>query len=370
MRYALAALCVVHGVAHLVEFLVAWRMVGVEHPDRTKVLWGRVDLGEVGIRTYGVVWLLLAVGFAGLTIGVLLRSPWWLQGLLGLVTASLLFCLVGLPETRFGVAANGLTVLLALAAVQYSGRQMAIRDLRLEELWRSAPRSRMGVFNGSAPAGIPEGARKYLEHAIAPGTRLATAVRLRMHGEIKIGNWRAFEGEEVISGDRGMVWAATASMVGLPVVGADRVVDGEGSMEWRMLDVLPVMKASGADVTRSGLGRFAAEAMTWIPSLLVDAGKWMGEKGGRLRARMEVRGETTEMEMTTDGGGGLKEVRFNRWGNPEGQAYRLGEFRVVVDHERAFEGYTVPSRVRAGWVGAAEGDGEFFRATIDGASYR
>jgi len=36
------------------------------------------------------------------------------------------------------------------------------------------------------PANLPSAARLYLEHSIAPGTPLASAVRLRIRGEIKL----------------------------------------------------------------------------------------------------------------------------------------------------------------------------------------
>ncbi len=61
----------------------------------------------------------------------------------------------------------------------------------LDELWNSAPQSRR-AFDPTQLSTFPEAARLYLEHAIAPGTTLASAVRLRMHGEIKLRRWLPF----------------------------------------------------------------------------------------------------------------------------------------------------------------------------------
>jgi hypothetical protein len=59
----------------------------------------------------------------------------------------------------------------------------------LDDLWSSAqPGAR--VFDPAKVSGLPEGVRLYLEHAIAAGTPLASAVRLRMHGEIKLKGWQ------------------------------------------------------------------------------------------------------------------------------------------------------------------------------------
>ncbi len=41
-------------------------------------------------------------------------------------------------------------------------------------------------------ADLPEAAHRYLENAIAPETRPASAVRLRMHGEIRLKRWCPF----------------------------------------------------------------------------------------------------------------------------------------------------------------------------------
>ncbi|MBN1319636.1 MAG: hypothetical protein JXA87_02240, partial [Thermoleophilia bacterium] len=64
--------------------------------------------------------------------------------------------------------------------------------LSLDEFWDSAP-SGEEVFDPSGLADCPLSARRYLEHAIEPGARLAMAARLSMSGEIKVGKWLPFE---------------------------------------------------------------------------------------------------------------------------------------------------------------------------------
>src|SRR3569833_3060545 len=79
----------------------------------------------------------------------------------------------------------------------------------LDELWRTAPAPH-ALFDVARIAHLPLGARRYLTHAIVPGTPLANAVRLRMHGEIKLRGWYPFAAEQVIRWDRGMIWRSTA----------------------------------------------------------------------------------------------------------------------------------------------------------------
>src|SRR5438105_107401 len=106
----------------------------------------------------------------------------------------------------------------------------------LDELWNAAqPSSR--TFRLEQLSGYPEAAQRYLAHGIAPGTPLASVVRLRMHGEIKLRQWRPFTAEQVISWDHGMMWSAAARVNCLPVRGFDCLVNGEGMMRWHLLEV-------------------------------------------------------------------------------------------------------------------------------------
>ncbi|WP_347404216.1 DUF6544 family protein [Nodosilinea sp. P-1105] len=68
---------------------------------------------------------------------------------------------------------------------------MRNQKLSLDALWESAI-SQERVFSPNDVAHLPEAVRRYLEHTIAPGTVLASAVRLKMHGETKLKSWSPF----------------------------------------------------------------------------------------------------------------------------------------------------------------------------------
>jgi hypothetical protein len=241
----------------------------------------------------------------------------------------------------------------------------------LESLWRSPLRAKEPL-DISRLAGLPEPARRYLEHAIAPGTPLASAVRLRMRGEIKLGRWLPYRADQVIHADRRFVWAATVSLLGIPVIrGFDRLVDGCGEMRWKLLGVVPVMTASGPDITRAAAGRLAAESI-WLPPVLAgDDVRWTAVGGQHATAAFEQHPQAVEFSI--DEHGRLRSVRMQRWSNPGGGAFRLVDFGGFLEDERTFDGYTIPSRVRVGWFFGSprfEAEGEFFRATIEQATFR
>jgi hypothetical protein len=241
----------------------------------------------------------------------------------------------------------------------------------LDELWLSTPPDRR-TFEPDRLAGLPDAARRYLEHAIAPGTPLASAVRLRMHGEIKLQGWLPFSAEQVIHWERGMIWRATVRMKGLPIRGFDRLLDGEGEMRWKLLGLVPVMTASGPDITRSAAGRVGAE-FVWLPSALCgDDVSWTGPDSSHARASFAVQGEKVEPVLAVDADGRLESLELKRWGNPENADFHYADFGGFVEDEGTFGGYTIPTRLRVGWHFGGErfeAEGEFFRVTIDDAQY-
>lgn len=82
------------------------------------------------------------------------------------------------------------------------------QQISLDALWDSViPEQR--AFNPDDFSHLPVAARRYLECAIAPGSILASAVRLKMHGEIKLKTWSPFTAEQVVCWQRGFIWSAT-----------------------------------------------------------------------------------------------------------------------------------------------------------------
>jgi hypothetical protein len=194
-----------------------------------------------------------------------------------------------------------------------------------------------------------------------------------MHGEIKLKRWYPFSAEQVICWSRGFIWQAVVRMGALAIRGSDRFVDGQGAMRWKLFGLVPLVTASGPDITRSAAGRVNMEG-AWLPSVLCrEDVSWSALDRSRIRASFTARGETAELDFTIDENGAAKSVSMPRWGNPEGAEFRYVTFGGLVEKEAAFDGYTIPTRLRLGWhfgTERFESEGEFFRATIAAAAYK
>lgn len=107
IRPAAAAIVGLHGVIHLIGFVVPWRIAAVDgFPYRVTALGGLTDLGAVGVRVVGLVWLACAVGFLVSGVGFGRRAPWALQLTAALAAVSIAICVLGLPETTAGIVVN------------------------------------------------------------------------------------------------------------------------------------------------------------------------------------------------------------------------------------------------------------------------
>lgn len=220
---------------------------------------------------------------------------------------------------------------------------------------------------------LPAPARRYLTHTIAPGTPLASAVRLCMHGDIRLKGWLPFAAEEVLRWDGEMLWRATMSMHGMPIKGFDSLLNGQGEMQWKLFGLFPLAAAEGSEITRSAVGRVEGETV-WLPSLLChEEVTWTAPDSAHVHAAFSLQGEQTTLILTIGEAGQLEEIVYKRWGNPEDGAFHYADFGGFVDEERTFSGYTIPTRMRLGWHFGTEkfdSEGEFFRVTLDDALYR
>jgi len=248
------------------------------------------------------------------------------------------------------------------------------RDHVLEELWKTSPQTTR-VFDPAQIVHLPLAARRYFLHALAPGARLAHTAHLRMHGTIRLGNeWQVFRAEQVLSWDRGFVWKARVGGA-LPILGSDRWVDGEGSMKWRLLGIVPVMTAEGPDISRSAAGRLQLESM-WLPAVLLDPYvEWMaGDDDTHTELVVHAHGEESHIDLEIDDRGRPLHGVIGRWGNPEGGEFHDAAFGSIVEDEGTFDGITVPTKIRAGWFFGTDRferpGGEFFRAVIDHVDFR
>lgn len=243
------------------------------------------------------------------------------------------------------------------------------RHIRHEWAVLSSPPTSVEIFDSDRTANLPEPVGKWLRHSIRQETPLAATAWLRMRGHIRLGAWRPFTATQVLAPGIGFIWAATAKIDGIPVLGYDKYVDHVGEMRWRIGGLIPVMSARNDDISRSAAGRLAAESVL-VPTSFAGA-QWCSDDAG-VHAIWSINSYRETMDLDIGDDGQLHGVCMQRWGNPGGAPFGRYPFGVAFESDREFGGVTIPTKVRAGWWWHTDrqADGEFFRATITDAAFR
>ncbi len=221
------------------------------------------------------------------------------------------------------------------------------------------------TFTETEVAGVPEPVRRHLTAAIAPGTPLAVAARLRMRGSIKIGRWLPFRAHQLLAPRRGFVWAARVAAL---IAGSDHYAKGRGGMDWRAAGLVRLVHAAGEDVSRSAAERAGAEAC-WVPTALLPrfGAVWKADDDTHISVGHAVDGREvwTHYELTPEGH--IRSFVFDRWGDPDNTgSWGLHPFGGEITGQATFDGVTIPAEGRAGWFFGTDRwpEGEFYRYRI------
>lgn len=227
----------------------------------------------------------------------------------------------------------------------------AVRERNVERMLEKARPTR--PFRPELLTDLPVAARRYLLHAIQPGTVLKTTVRLRLDGQMRPREGASrthLTAEEVLNPFQGLIWKARLKVGPVPIRVTDTYLQGRGSLRVRILDLLPVRIERGPEIARSSRHRAVAESV-WIPSILLPSSRvrWSEIDEYRATATVSTDREDVPITLTVDDAGSLKRLDMMRYGNVGVPQWQLIPYGFEVKEERTFGGYTIPSTIRGGW---------------------
>jgi hypothetical protein len=120
MKIALAIYLFIHGFAHIVGFLVYWKLMKDKEVEyKTTIFPGNIDIGTVGIRFLGLIYLLTAIAFGYLGYDLLTDFAAFQEYIMTVTIVSLVITITGWPDTKFGILANVLLLGFVLLNEQF-----------------------------------------------------------------------------------------------------------------------------------------------------------------------------------------------------------------------------------------------------------
>lgn len=248
-------------------------------------------------------------------------------------------------------------------------------DREVEQIWRSLPAiSGENRFTVDMVADLPAPVQRYFLHAIAPGTRLAAAVNLKMSGSFRMAQdkpWIPMHAQEIIAALKGFVWKPIIGKGLFTFAGADYYANQSGRMRFFLWGLIPIVNAHNSDINRSSIGRFVAE-LIWLPSALLPQNgvTWQAIDDNTIQASLKVDGEPVTLTMIIDAAGKLLKLSLLRWGEyTEDGHFDYIPFGGEIAGEKTFGGWTIPYQMSVGWWFGTNRYSEFFCATIEQAEF-
>jgi hypothetical protein len=112
-----AVVLILHGLIHLIGTAVYVRRVEIKGLSyKTTLLGGRWDLGDAGIRVFGLLWILPAVGFVAVALALFAGWMWWKPVLAGVALVSLALTTLDWSSAFMGAIVDIVILALVLLA--------------------------------------------------------------------------------------------------------------------------------------------------------------------------------------------------------------------------------------------------------------
>ena len=116
MYIVVAALIMLHGLAHIVGFAAPWGYLKKPLP-MDSLFVNRLAITNSGMKVLGIFWFIAAFIFVAAAVGVIRRESWWAPVTLVACLLSLALTFSFLPYAKFGLLFN-----VALLAFLYVNR--------------------------------------------------------------------------------------------------------------------------------------------------------------------------------------------------------------------------------------------------------
>ncbi|HHP7230388.1 MAG TPA: DUF6544 family protein [Xenococcaceae cyanobacterium] len=264
--------------------------------------------------------------------------------------------------------AIAILIILALIQVRY--------NRTVTQVWQSLQsQPTNSVFTGEMVANLAEPVQRYFLHAIAPGTPLASSVELQMIGSFRLkpdAAWIPMTAAQIISTAGGFVWQAKIGQGLSQFSGADYYTKSQSKMKFSLWGLIPLVDAANSNINRSAIGRLGAEYCIWLPSALLPQNgvTWQAISDDKIQADFTIEAEPIALTLTIDAEGKLLKLSLPRWGDRTATGnWQYIPFGSTIQAEKTWDGYTVPSKMNAGWWFDTDKYEAFFQPIIEQATY-
>ncbi|MBB6402404.1 hypothetical protein HNP92_001726 [Methanococcus maripaludis] len=198
-------------------------------------------------------------------------------------------------------------------------------------------------------------AKKFINNSIKNGTKIPKTAILGIEGKMRTkidetASWNDISSKEILS-KNGFVWKAELKSGPLILKGADYYFENNSEINFALYGLIPVVKESNKDITKSASGRLAIELMVWNPwKVLMDKNtEFKDVDSETFSVSFEIDGEPVTVYLKIDDEGNLKEVYMNRWNKLENDSYEYIPFGGTISDQLEQNGLKIAKTLNVGW---------------------
>lgn len=295
-KAAILFILFLHGLIHVMGFLKAFQFAVIQH------------LHTPISRVNGAFWLLAAVLFVSAGIALILKSPFWfVLAFVGvLVSQVLIFTAWG--DARFGTIANLLILLGAIAGYGMWSFELQFKN-DLHAAFEKSDDGEESVLDRSLDD-LPTLVADYIRFANPKGIQRVENMAVEFEGAMreKGKDWFEFRAQQVsFFDDPTRLFFMDAKMFGVTVLGYHRYMDGEASMDIRILGLIPVAQISGDIMREAETVTVFNDMCLMAPAALTDERiAWQAIDSHRVGATFTNDGTTVSAELVFNESGQLE----------------------------------------------------------------
>lgn len=365
MRFALIAFLLLHGVIHLLGVAKAFGLAALPQL--------KVPIGP-GL---GVVWGLAALGFVAAAACLVAAPRWWWAPALAALAASMVAIVPSWSDAWAGAVANVALLALAVPAAFINGpiSQRAEYERDVAALTVAGARGAIRVVTDADLAPLPSPVQRYLRVSGVVGHPHVTSFRARMRGRIRSGPeaaWMPIVAEQVNTLDPpARLFYLDAAMMGLPVTGYHRYLDGAASMLVKLAGLVPVARSDGPAMTRGETVTLLNDLCLLAPAALVSPSLvWTAVDDREARVRFTAGAVTVAATVLFGADGRIADFWSDDRGRVEADGtVTTGErWSTPIAEYRRFGPFTLAARGDARWH-APSGTYAYIELDFDDITY-
>ena len=241
-----------------------------------------------------------------------------------------------------------LTAIASIAAEHLSKRRI---DDEVDTLLAASVPLPTDPITESDLASLPDPVQRWLRWAGIVGQPRASTVRLEQTGSFRMqpdADWMPFKAVQHYTVDPpGFLWSVEMQMFPLiTITGRDRYQDGEGSIEMRLLSLVPVASKTGGDLDQGAALRYLNEIMWFPTAALSEAIAWTPLDDSSAIATMTYAGTTVSATFVFDEAGRIVTMTADRFNDDRGE---ILPWSTPIDGYGVFSGIQVPTRGTGVW---------------------